>query len=156
MFRIFNFLFSFFVYSSYRKKYKLPSCFRFNGSFIRIYGDGELNVGKRSYISYYSYLNLQKGTVLSMGDDVSIGHNVKIYTSGIDSEEFVCNGKKVQKLSQVTIGNNVLIGANSFICPGVSIGNNVMIGANSVVSSDIPEKSVAAGAPARVLKSYSD
>lgn len=53
----------------------------------------------------------------------------------------------------ITIGNNVFIGYGSIILPGVTIGDNVVIGAGSVVSRNVPSNSVAAGAPARVIKS---
>jgi acetyltransferase-like isoleucine patch superfamily enzyme len=50
------------------------------------------------------------------------------------------------------IGNNVQIGANSIIAPGVTIGDNVVIGALSYVNKDIPSNSVAVGAPCKVIK----
>lgn len=59
----------------------------------------------------------------------------------------------------IKIGNNVFVGMNSTILPNVSIGNNVVIGAGSVVTKDIPDNSVAAGVPARVindLKTYEE
>ena len=52
----------------------------------------------------------------------------------------------------VKIGNNVWIGGNSVITPGVTIGDNVVIGAGSVVTRDIPAGVVAAGTPCRVLR----
>ena len=52
----------------------------------------------------------------------------------------------------VTIGNNVWIGRNAVVTPGVSIGDGSVIGANSVVTRDIPPNSLAAGAPARVIR----
>ena len=52
----------------------------------------------------------------------------------------------------ITIGNNVYIGNDVIILPGVSIGDNVIIGAGAVVTKNIPSDSVAAGVPARVIK----
>jgi acetyltransferase-like isoleucine patch superfamily enzyme len=52
----------------------------------------------------------------------------------------------------VVIGDNVWLGANVVVTSGVTIGRRSVIGANSVVTTDIPEFSIAAGAPARVLK----
>lgn len=49
----------------------------------------------------------------------------------------------------ITVGNNVFIGINSIILPGVTIGNNVVIGAGAVVTKDIPDNTVYAGVPAR-------
>lgn len=56
----------------------------------------------------------------------------------------------------INVGNNVFIGYGSIILPGVTIGDNVVIGAGSVVSRDIPSNCVAAGVPARVIKSIAD
>ena len=52
----------------------------------------------------------------------------------------------------VIIGNNVWIGANATILPGVKIGDNVVIGAGAVVTKDVPANSVAAGNPAVVIR----
>jgi acetyltransferase-like isoleucine patch superfamily enzyme len=52
----------------------------------------------------------------------------------------------------IKIGNDVYIGLNSTIMPGVTIGNRVIIGAGSIVAKSIPDNSVAAGVPARVIK----
>ncbi|OOG70643.1 sugar O-acetyltransferase [Algoriphagus sp. A40] len=52
----------------------------------------------------------------------------------------------------VMIGDNVWIGGNSVILPGVTIGNNVTIGAGSVVTKDIPDNTLALGNPCRVVK----
>lgn len=51
----------------------------------------------------------------------------------------------------ITIGDNVFIGTESVVLPGVTIGSNVIIGANSTVTHDIPDGMVAAGTPARVI-----
>ena len=51
----------------------------------------------------------------------------------------------------IEIGDNVFIGAESVVLPGVTIGSNVIIGANSTVTHDIPDNSVVAGSPARVI-----
>ena len=50
------------------------------------------------------------------------------------------------------IGNNVFIGANSIIMPGITIGNNIIIGAGSVVTKDVEDFSIVAGNPARFLR----
>ena len=152
--RLLILLFKVFLYINYRKKYNLNPTFKFNGYLIRFNGEGEIIVGDGSYISFYSYINVLKGTMVRIGKDVSIGHNVKIYTSGIDTKELILNQKKKIISGNVIIGNNVLIGANCFICPGVTIGHNVVVGANSVVTVDIIDNSVVVGSPAKVVKIY--
>lgn len=56
----------------------------------------------------------------------------------------------------ISIGNNVYIGMNSTVLPGVSIGNRVIIGTGAVVTKDIPDNSVAVGVPARVIKTVDE
>lgn len=57
---------------------------------------------------------------------------------------------------KIKIGNNVFIGTNSIIMPNVIIGDNVIIGAGSVVTKDIPSGCVAAGVPARVIRTLDE
>ena len=56
----------------------------------------------------------------------------------------------------VMIGKNCWIGANVTICPGVTIGENSVIGAGSLVLHDVPENSVAAGNPCKVIRSINE
>ena len=56
----------------------------------------------------------------------------------------------------ITVGNNVFIGAKSTILYDVKIGNNVIIGAGSLVNKDIPNGVVAAGVPCKVIGSFEE
>jgi acetyltransferase-like isoleucine patch superfamily enzyme len=60
----------------------------------------------------------------------------------------------IDKLAPVLIKRGAWIGENVVICPGVTIGRGAVVGANSVVNRDVPDYSVAAGAPARVVKQF--
>jgi acetyltransferase-like isoleucine patch superfamily enzyme len=89
---------------------------------------------------------------------ITIGNNVYI-TAGC---QFITHDggtlilrKEVPDLeltAPITVGNDVYIGLNTMILPGVNIGNRVIIGAGSIVTKNIPDNSVAAGVPARVIK----
>jgi acetyltransferase-like isoleucine patch superfamily enzyme len=57
---------------------------------------------------------------------------------------------------KIKVGNNVFIGINSIIMPGVTIGDNVVIGAGSIVNRDVPDNVVVAGIPAKVIKTIED
>ncbi|WP_440888341.1 sugar O-acetyltransferase [Vibrio sp. WZ-1] len=96
-------------------------------------------------------LTLVDDTHIYIGDHVMIGPNVTIATAGhpIDPD---LRRDVAQFNIPVHIGNNVWIGANSVVLPGVRIGANSVIGAGSVVTKDIPANVVAVGNPCRVLR----
>ena len=90
-------------------------------------------------------------TNISIGDNVMIGPNVMILAASHPLDSLQRQEGYGIGL-EVSIGNNVWIGAGSIINPGVNIGNNSVIGSGSVVSKDIPACVVAAGNPCRVIK----
>lgn len=85
--------------------------------------------------------------LISIGDNVTMAPRVHILCHDASTKEFLGH----TKIGRVTIGNNVFIGAESVVLPGVTIGNNVIIGANSTVTHDIPDGVVVAGSPARIV-----
>ncbi|MGG4491190.1 sugar O-acetyltransferase [Metabacillus idriensis] len=90
-------------------------------------------------------------TSVTIGDYCMIGPNSVISTV---NHPMTAKGRR-EKLSitkPVVIGNDVWIGANCVINPGVTIGNNVIVGAGAVVTKDVPDNSVVAGVPAKVIK----
>ena len=80
-----------------------------------------------------------------------IGPNTTITTVG---HPISPKGRRnhLAQASEIRIGNDVWLGANVTVLPGVSIGNNVVIGAGAVVNMDIPDNSLAIGVPARVIR----
>ena len=89
---------------------------------------------------------------IKIGDNVTLAPRVHILAHDASTILFL----GYARVSNVTIGDNVFIGAGTIVLPGVSIGNNVVIGAGSVVSHDIPDDSVAMGNPAKVMKSLEE
>ena len=92
---------------------------------------------------------------VTFGDNCLLAPNVAIYTAGHPLHPVSRNSAYEYGIS-VNIGNNVWIGGNAVICPGVTIGDNCVIGAGSVVTKDIPAWSVAAGNPARVIRKITE
>lgn len=84
---------------------------------------------------------------ITIGDNVTLAPRVHIIAH--DASTYLFLGKT--RAADVTIGNDVFVGASLIILPGVTIGNRVVIGAGSVVTKDIPDNSVAVGNPARVI-----
>lgn len=86
---------------------------------------------------------------IEIGNNVQIGPSVSIISANHDLSDF-----DLHLFSKpVKIGNNVWIGCNSVILPGVEIGSNVVIGAGSVVTKNIPSNSIALGSPCKVVRS---
>ena len=108
-----------------------------------------ITIGDNFYANH-NLVILDEAEVI-IGDHVSIGPNVGIYTAGhpIDVET---RNKGLEYAYPIIIGNNVWIGGNVCIMPGVTIGDNVTIGAGSVVTKDIPSNVTAFGNPCKVYK----
>lgn len=85
--------------------------------------------------------------LIEIGDNVTMAPRVHILCHDASTKDFL----GYTKIGRVTIGNDVFIGAESVVLPGVRIGNRVVIGANSTVTHDIADNSVAVGSPARVI-----
>ncbi len=98
-------------------------------------------------ISAVRNVKLEENVLLAR--NVYISDHIHKYT---DTETPVM-AQGVEKIEPVLIKRGAWLGQNVVVCPGVVIGTGAVIGANSVVTSSIPDYSVAAGAPARVLKS---
>lgn len=88
-----------------------------------------------------------------LGNKVRIAAGVRFVTH--DGGMFVIRNlgmnPNADKVDKIVIGSNVFIGYNSIVMPGVTIGSNVVIGAGGVVTKDVPDNSVVAGVPAKVL-----
>ncbi|WP_255994032.1 sugar O-acetyltransferase [Clostridium perfringens] len=90
-----------------------------------------------------------------VGNNVLFGPNVTV-SAGTHPIHPELRSKQAQYNIPIHIGNNVWIGANSVILPGVNIGDNSVIGAGSVVTKDIPSNVVAVGNPCRVLREINE
>lgn len=90
--------------------------------------------------------------LISIGDNVTLAPGVRILAHDASTKREL----GYTKIGLVHIGNSVFVGANSVILPNVKIGDNVIIGAGSVVVGDIPQGSVAAGNPAKVICNTSE
>lgn len=116
-----------------------------------------VKVGKN--VRFYGISRGMIGTepwLITIGNDVYITAGVQFVTH--DGGTLILR-KEVPDLewtAPITIGNDVYVGVRSTILPGVTIGNRCIIGAGSVVNRDIPDNSVAAGVPARVIKSTNE
>lgn len=133
--------------------------FLFDLSYFYFYGGVEfarkkgVQVGKgcRLYIKSWG----TEPFLITIGNNVTITSGVKIIThDGSTSLVFDGQGYRYQKYLPVKIGDNVFIGVNTIILPGVTIGNNVVVAAGSVVTSDLVSGAVYAGVPAKKISTF--
>lgn len=104
-------------------------------------------VGKNVFINACCKFQDQGG--IEIGNGVLIGHNVTLATLNHDERpQFRQNIYP----KPIKIGDYVWIGSNATILQGVTIGNGAIIGANAVITKDVPQNSVVAGVPARVIR----
>lgn len=117
------------------------------------WGGHHLYLGSNVYAN--SNLTLVDDGNIYVGDKVMFGPNVTVATANHPIDPTL-RAEGLQYNKDVHIGENVWIGANAVIVPGVRIGKNTVIGAGSVVTKDIPEGVVAVGNPCKVLREVSE
>lgn len=112
-----------------------------------------ITVGNNFYANFNCTI-LDVGKVV-IGDNVMFAPNVSLYTAGHPVHPDSRNSGYEYGIA-ITIGNNVWIGGNVIVNPGVTIGNNVVIGAGSVVTKDIPDNVIAVGSPCRIIREITE
>lgn len=110
--------------------------------------ESALIMGKRTIIMQASYINPTKPIII--GDDSGIGGHCLMFTHG--SWNSVLDGYPV-KFAPITIGKKVWLPWRVFVMPGINIGDGSVIGADSLITKDVPANSLAAGSPAKIVKS---
>lgn len=115
-------------------------------------------IGKNCSINTSAKLGSEPYLV-TIGNNVRINSNVQIYTH--DGGLWVIRNlyneyKNIDLFKKVIIGNNVHIGSNAVIMPGVTIGDNCIIGVGSIVTKNVPDNSVVAGVPARFIENITE
>jgi acetyltransferase-like isoleucine patch superfamily enzyme len=93
--------------------------------------------------------------LISIGNDCKITAHVNFLTHDGGPWIFRKEYPNLDIIKPISVGNNVYIGLGATLMPGVSVGNNCVIAAMAVVTKDIPDNSVVAGVPARVVKDLS-
>lgn len=112
----------------------------------RFFHVGKLSIGKNSVVNFGCYLDNRRG--ITIGNNVGLAHNVKIYTLGhnIDSPQFETKGKPV------VIENDVFVFANAMIMPGVTLHKGSVVLPGAVVTKDVDEYSLVGGNPAKIVR----
>ncbi len=131
---------------------KVKNKFHFEPPFHCDYGYN-IEIGENFYSNYN--LIILDCVKVCIGDNVLIGPNVGLYTAG-HPLHYELRNQEFEFAYPINIGDNVWIGGNVVINPGVSIGENSVIGSGSVVTKDIPSNVVAVGNPCKVIRKITD
>ena len=121
-----------------------------------ITGGGKM--GKNCEI-YSSVLFGSEPYLIELGNNVRVTEGVKFIThdGGLWTlRNMYDDMQKADYFGKITVKDNVHIGMNSVIMPGVTIGQNCVIGCGAVVTKDIPDNSVAVGVPAKVIETIDE
>lgn len=112
-----------------------------------------ISVGDNFYTNHN--VTILDGAPVTFGDNVFIAPDCVFSTAGhpLDAEQ---RNKGLEIALPITVGDNVWIGTQVSVLPGVTIGSNTVIGAGSVVNRDIPDGVIAAGNPCKVIRKITD
>lgn len=131
---------------------ELPENLSLNSPFICDYGRN-ISIGANVFINTNCYF--MDGAAIKIGHNVFIGPFCGFYTANHPLEVRERN-RGLEQALPITIGDNVWIGANVTILPGVTIGSSSVIAAGSLVTRDIPSRCLAVGTPCQVIKRFEE
>lgn len=107
-----------------------------------------ITVGERSFPGWSPGCYVQARNGIVIGSNLRMGPGVGLISANHDLDDY----DTWVETDPIRIGDNVWLGMNVVVLPGVRIGDNVVVGANSVVTADLPPNVVAAGNPCRVIR----
>lgn len=115
--------------------------------------DSYLTIGQNTYIGEFNNIRAAGGSI-TIGDNCLVSQKVTMVASNHSYKkgDYIYTQKWDTSKHSIKIGNDVWIGANVVILPGVSVGDGAVIGAGSIVNKDVPENAIVFGNPMRVLK----
>ncbi|MBI9032100.1 acyltransferase [bacterium] len=118
-----------------------------------------VKIGKNTFIGVHVTIDSSYPKHVIIGNNCGIATGTVILAHRRDVSEYSINkgyNDYPFKVMDVVINDNVQIGTNTTILPGIVIGNGSIIGAGSVVTKDVPPHSLAVGLPAKVIKTFKD
>ena len=119
----------------------------FKGVRLKASPQARISIGDRTFLN--EGVVIAAVEAINIGRDCLIGDDVKIFDTNFHEVE---QGSRVL-VAPIRVGNNVWIGREALLMPGVEIGDHSVIGARSVVTKSIPARTLAAGIPAKPIRS---
>lgn len=119
---------------------------------VRVGQDAQVLIGRNVSTTGTAGISATEGTTVRLGEDCMLAIGVQLRADDGHPIFDVDTGKRVNISRDITVGAHVWIGYNASILGGVSIGSGSVIGLGSVVTKDVPNNAVAAGNPARVVR----
>lgn len=114
---------------------------------------GRLRIGQNTAINEYNNLRAAGGAI-DIGNNCQVAQFCTFVATNhtVETTEYMIDAPWNPDRSFIIIGDDVWIGANSVILPGVQVGQGAVIGAGSVVTKDVPSYSISAGVPAKTIR----
>lgn len=111
-----------------------------------------LKIGKDCFIGSGTFIDPSHCFLITIGDNVTFSSKVHLIAHDASTKKHL----GYTKIGQIHIGNNVFVGSNALILPGVKIGDNAILGAEGVFTKSVPANEVWAGNPAKYIMSLEE
>lgn len=111
-----------------------------------------IQLGKNSHINQYCCIWSSPNSKIVLGDNLLMGPGAKMFSSNHGTAKARAMNQQEWVEKDIIVGNDVWIGANTVIVPGVKIGDGVIVAAGAVVTKDVEPYSIVGGVPAKAIK----
>jgi len=145
-----------FIRGDYHKIIIEDNCFFGKGELWIEDDHGSITIHSHTTIEHAHLAVTEPQSILEIHRDCMLAKHIEIRTGDSHSIIDAISGERINRAANVTLKEHVWIGAHAIILKGVTIENNSVIGTASLVTSNIPANSIAAGVPAKVIRSNVD
>jgi len=138
--------------TGYKENIKVGKNFRVNPDVKLFSSEGDLIIGNNVFLNYSCFLSADRSKI-TIGNDCLFANNVTVWCSNHDyTDKTKLIREQDRLMKEINIGNDVWIGSHAILLPGVNINDGSVIAAGSVVTKNVPQYTVVAGVPAKVIK----
>lgn len=131
----------------------IDDCVNFKHGLLWFEDNGcTIQIGRKTTIESAVLSVAENGTSISIGEDCMLSKDIRIATSDAHSVLEAGTGKRINPAANIILENHVWVGNSAFINKGCTIGHDSIIAGRSVVTHSVDPNSIAAGVPAKVVK----